>query len=381
MIKTFFKRIHLYLGLAAGLVIMTNCLTGAVLVLEEEWQHIFNKERYYVESGTPAVPIDRIVKNLEELVPGAKVGSVKIYTGDASRTVELSYKLKGKQKKDKSKKPKNGPENNWRAFANPYTGDIIDRYDVRKSFFFKVLSMHRWLLAEDTGKLITGISTTIFLFIIITGLIIWWPANKNILKQRLKIKTDAGWKRTNHDWHVVLAFYCSIFLFIAAFTALAWSFKWFNNGIYYVTNSPLKNPEPPKSVVPADGKRIGFDDALAAARVNPAEVISFNINATKDEDGVFSVSVLRKSAAHETATDVYYVDAYSGNPLGKLLYTDKSLGAKVRSAFKPIHTASIFGLSSKIIGFIVCLLGFTFPITGYIMWWNRTRKKRGKERI
>jgi uncharacterized iron-regulated membrane protein len=33
-------------------------------------------------------------------------------------------------------------------------------------------------------------------------------------------------------------------------------------------------------------------------------------------------------------------------------------------------------MPSKIIAFIVCLLGTTFPVTGVIMWLNRTRKKK-----
>lgn len=376
MVKFFFRRIHLYLGLAAGLVIMTTCFTGAILAFEEELQHVFNKERYYVQPGTVKVPIDRMVKNLEELVPGAKVGSVKVFLNDAGRTVELTYKLKAKGKKDKAQKPKGGgQENNWKAFANPYTGAIIDRYEVRKSFFAQVLNVHRRLLADDTGKLIVGISTLIFLFIIITGIILWWPANKNILKQRLKIKTDASWKRTNHDWHIVLGFYCSIILFTFAFTGLAWSFKWFNNGIYYVTNSPLKNPEPPKSVVPADGKRIGFDNAVAAVAEHLGDAISFNINAPKEDSGVYSISLLKINASNETASDAYYVDAYSGKPAGQLLYADKSTGAKVRSLFKPIHTASIFGWPSKLLALLVTLVGTSLPVTGFIMWWNRKWRK------
>ena len=38
--------------------------------------------------------------------------------------------------------------------------------------------------------------------------------------------------------------------------------------------------------------------------------------------------------------------------------------------------AGIFGLPSKILGFIVCLCGITFPITGLIMWINRLRAER-----
>jgi uncharacterized iron-regulated membrane protein len=51
-------------------------------------------------------------------------------------------------------------------------------YSYRTTFFYSVFALHRWLLAGDTGKLIVGISTSIFLFILITGIILWWPGKQ-----------------------------------------------------------------------------------------------------------------------------------------------------------------------------------------------------------
>lgn len=394
--KVFWRRIHLYLGLAAGLVIMVTCLTGAILVFEEELQHASAKERYYVQPTTQRLPLEKLIANLRSKMPKAKVTGVRVYS-NAMRTVELSVRPDNKEKgkenvKPEEPKPEGGKEKDMgkeadkkkeggglRAYANPYTGEIIEVVDNRKTFFFKVMSLHRWLLADDTGKMIVGVSTIIFLFIIITGIILWWPANVRILKQRLKIKTDASFKRVNHDLHLVLGFYSAIFLFVFAFTGLAWSFKWFNDGIYKVTGSPLKNPEPPKSLVLADSvKKIGFDKVLSIISTTQPEVKYYNINAPKEKDEVYMVSVLRNDAAHETATDAYYIDAYSGTIAGKLLFKDRSTGAKVRSTFKPVHTGAIFGTTSKIIALLACLIGFILPVTGIIMWINRAFKKSGK---
>jgi uncharacterized iron-regulated membrane protein len=176
--------------------------------------------------------------------------------------------------------------------------------------------------------------------------------------------------------HMVFGFYSAIFLFIFAFTGLAWSFEWFNNGIYKVTISPLKNPPPPKSVFVADAKRISFDEALATAKTIYTNTEFFSLAMPKDSSEAVSVSALSKNAVHESATDAVYIDQYSGEVLGQLEFKNKSLGAKVRSTFKPVHTGSIWGTPSKIIAFIVCLFGVTFPITGTIMWMNRTRKKK-----
>src|SRR5687768_14810080 len=99
--KVFFRNIHLYLSLAAGLVILIACLTGAILVFEKELMEAFNKERYYVTAAGPAMPLDELVENVKRKMPKAKIGSVKVYS-DASRSVEIGVSLPEKDG-DKSK--------------------------------------------------------------------------------------------------------------------------------------------------------------------------------------------------------------------------------------------------------------------------------------
>lgn len=383
--KVFFRRIHLYLGLAAGLVILTCCLTGAILVFEKDLQMMLNKNRYYVAAGQTKLSIDQLVKNVKTNFPGARINGVKIYE-DASRSAEINVAFtpkrnekvpaSGSNAERKAATPQRQP--GFTIFINPYSGQVLEKYSYRETWFYKVFALHRWLLGSEggIGKLIVGFSTLIFLFILITGVILWWPKTRQRLKQRLKIKWSGGWKRINHDMHLVFGFYSAIFLFIFAFTGLAWSFEWFNKGIYKVTNSPLKAPPPPKSGFVADVARISFDKALAAAKTTYPDAAFYNISMPKDSTETVSITALGKKAAHESATDAVYLDQYSGEVLSKLEFGDRSLGARVRSSFKPIHTGSIWGTPSKIIAFIVCLLGVSFPVTGVIMWINRTKKKK-----
>ena len=96
-------------------------------------------------------------------------------------------------------KPQRNP--GFTIFVNPYTGEILEKYSYRETFFYKVFALHRWLLGGEgsVGKYIVGISTFIFLFILVTGLILWWPKTKKVLQQRLRVKWTAGWKRLNHE--------------------------------------------------------------------------------------------------------------------------------------------------------------------------------------
>jgi len=60
-IKIFFRRIHLWLSLAAGAVILICCLTGALLVFQKELEQAFHHNRYFVEQGKQKLSLDQCV--------------------------------------------------------------------------------------------------------------------------------------------------------------------------------------------------------------------------------------------------------------------------------------------------------------------------------
>ncbi len=364
--KTLFRTIHLYLSLVSGIFIMMACFTGSILVFEEELQHSINHDRYYVQQQAELqLPVGTVLDGFRSTYGDPKISGVKVYT-DPSRNIEIAFTKPEKGEKSSPKR--------LTAFADPYTGKIIEIYSYSDSFFSTVEDLHRRLLGTDIGKLIMGTSTLLFLFIMITGVILWWPKTKAMLKQRSSIKWKASWKRLSHDLHHALGIYTVIFLFIFAFTALAWSFQWFNDGIYKVTNSSKEPIKPPTSSIVDSLEKAGIDDVLADAYTRVPNAVFYNISLPKDSSAVFGVNVLSRTAIHETATDNHYYDQYSGAYLKTVAFGDRPIGQQTRASFKPIHISSIFGLPSKILGFLVCLIGTTCPITGVIMWLSRIKK-------
>lgn len=394
--KTLFRNIHLYLSLVAGLVIMIACLTGAILVFEKELQEIFNQERYYVENPGKRLEITQLVDAVAKQQPEAKLASVRLYTNPL-KTVEVGITIPEKDKdsgekkapkeKGKTEKEKISQSGTLKpthiAYVNPYTAQVIEVHSPKKSFFTKTMALHRWLLGSNggIGKYIVGVSTFLFMFILISGVILWWPKTRRIFLQRINVKWDGNWKRLNHDLHLVFGFYSAIFLFIFAFTAMSWSFEWFNKGIYKVTNTSPILPDPPLSNYDADNSPITIDDAFIAASSVAQQSVYYQLLIPKDSVSVFTVVTLPANVRPNEA-DTYYIDQFSGKIAGELKHADRNLGQRLRTNIKPLHTASIFGIPSKIIGFIVCLLGCTFPVTGIIMWLNRLKtEKRTLKRI
>lgn len=373
--KNIFRTIHLYLSLAAGLVIAVVCFTGAMLVFEKEIQGFAESEKRQVEVGDRHLPLSDLTSVVKKNLENVQVNSIKIY-GGSDKSIEVGFSIdERKIDKQDEKGERNREGQNKTAFVNPYTGEWLGQSEGRSPFFATMFSLHRWLLAGDTGKLIVGVSTVIFLFILITGIILWWPKTKEMIKSRLTMNWSFGWKRTNHDLHIVLGFYSAVFLFVFAFTGLAWSFKWFNDGIYWITNSENIRKEPPKSLFIDNASMISIDSVFQSITQRNVEYEFVSITFPKNKEGVFSATLLTKNAAHERATDQIFIDQYSGKIISENLYSDRNLGQRVRSVLYPIHVGSIAGMPGRIIGFVVCLLGVTFPITGVILWINRLRKK------
>lgn len=348
---------------------MITCLTGAILVYETELQQLFHPKRYFNQSlSQPSLPADSLISIAENTLR-VKAKSIKIYE-DAGRNAEIT--IPSNSATTANIPVKRAPTEI--VFIHPKTGAIIEVYNHRKSFFFQVMSLHRWMLSGETGKWIVGTCTLLFLFILITGIVLWWPKNKAILLQRLKWKTRSGFKRMNYDYHVVLGFYSSIFLFVLAGTGLAWSFEWFNKGIYTLTRSTMVQSKP---VIVAQGEPISGRVASAIVLVKQqASAPYYQIALPPGPENTMSVSVLQPNYRTEVEKDVYHVNPYTNRIVSVERFADKNTGQKIRAQFKPVHTASVFGQPSKLIGFAVCLLGTFFPASGIIIWWNRTRKNR-----
>ena len=123
----------------------------------------------------------------------------------------------------------------------------------------KMMRLHRWLLDEYKrdgsfawGKTIVGYSTLVLVIIIISGLVIWYPRNKKVLKNRLKIKTKAGWFRFPVRSTCLRRFYAALLCFVLALTGLTWSFGWYRDAFYTVfgISTTSKQTHAPASASP-----------------------------------------------------------------------------------------------------------------------------------
>ena len=338
--KKFFAKIHLWLSIPFGIIIAIVCLTGAILVFEAEILEFCYPSRYFVKEikSEPLSPATLMDTAREQLPDSIKINGIRV-SSDPKRTYQLI--LPGKKAA---------------CFINPYTGEITG-IDDGKGFFMKIMRLHRWLLDEYKrdgsfawGKTIVGYSTLVLAIIIISGLVIWYPRNKKALKNRLKIKTKAGWFRFLYDLHVSGGFYAALLLLILALTGLTWSFGWYRDAFYtaFGISTTSKQTHAPTSAVPQK---------------------------TAGERGSKKHPKTDYTQWAEVLADRYSFDPATGKITEIQLYKDLPKSAKIRGWIYSVHAGTWGGLTTRILSCLVSLLGAVFAITGYYFWIKKKLRK------
>ena len=360
-LKKVFQQLHLYIGLLFGLIFLTVCITGMLLSFEKELTPLLWPKEQRVVALKNRRPVDAIVSGARDIFPDKRLFRIEI-PADPAR----SYRIQYGSKKEKY----------WYAYINPYTGEVLSKGAQAERFFQRVLDIHRFLLMDKIGTTITGISAIAALFLAISGIYLWWPKNKQLLKQRLKISMSASTKRKVWDFHAVGGFYSALFLLIFTLTGLTWSFDWYNKQFFRLFGADIKTIKEkvknPTSEIP-----VGFSPLETMyQQINNLYPDPGNILMTFPNQENLAFSLTKESfAGGLLQINQAYFDSRSGkliknNPMNKL-----PLAEQMRKMVKPIHVGSVFGLPSKIILFLAVSLAATLPITGLWIWLNKRNKK------
>lgn len=440
-IRKLFNDLHLWFGLISGIVVFVVCITGTIYVYNTEIREAAAPKYYHVNSEDKGrIAPDSLLHIAQQGIQGKIVG-MKIPV-DQERTVAFLYsksKKEGEGKSDKERAEKKetataiGKKTDRGAIAveggnkssepkkeepkkqggrkpranqmmvNPYTAEIIgDANDIKNGtndFMQVMFGLHRWLLLNEIeepifegienrklGSWITGTATLLFLFGVISGMVIWFPNKLRGWKNGLSVKWSGNWKRINHDIHNTLGFYSCIILFLMSVTGPFWSFDWYRTG-WQKTWGTYENPTSIKeekakliSIYPiTGGKTMTIDETLVAInKVLPYDG-DVTINFPKDSSETISVLKNRVGFFAPSAGDKLTLDQYSGQILEKEIFREKTFSQRASASIKALHIGDIYGPFSKLLYFISCLIATSLPITGVLIWINKMKKKPSRK--
>lgn len=383
---TTFKKVnnwlHLWLGLISGIIVFIVCITGCIWVFNEEIEGLLEPETKIERQDKAVIMPSQLMQIAKAAYPDVKVSYANYQQG---RAINLGL---GERR---------GP--NITLKVNPYTGEIIAKEVHKKgeaNFFRWVLNGHRFLwLPFEIGRPIVNYGTLVFVILLITGLVWWYPKKwtQSTVDKSFKIKWGASFKRVNLDLHNVLGFYSLLFLLAIAMTGMVYGIKWYSQSLYWATSGGKS--------LPGREREISSDSLMAGKFYTPQQAIDKAwlkvISENPKSEGFyysFPDTAKAKSSIYVTiypnSGQFYNNRSYSfdQHTLKELLkdevygatYEKAAFGTKLRKMNYDIHVGSILGFPGKVLAFLSSLIGASLPVTGFLVWWGRKGfGKKGKK--
>jgi uncharacterized iron-regulated membrane protein len=355
---------HLAAGAAAGLVVLIMCVTGVALTYEKQLVEWSDRRAWTAPSpDARRLPPETLLAKVVEAQPGAAPTGLTLRADSAApATVTL----------DANK--------SW--LVDPYTGAIIGEPPAALRGFFRTMtSWHRYLAMQGerraTGRMFTGASNLLFLFIVLSGMYLWLPRMWTWLqfKHVLWFRRGLPGKARDFNWHNVIGIWSAVPLAIVVAGAVPISYPWASDLVYRLAgDAPPPRPGGPGAALPAGSRNprderrrdVSFDGVNAGWERAAAHVAQWR-----------SITV---RIGGERAPLVYTVDTgYGGQPdkRGTLTvsrttggvetwetFEALSPGRRLRSWLRFAHTGEIYGLTGQTIAGLVSFGGAVLVYTG-----------------
>jgi uncharacterized iron-regulated membrane protein len=368
-LKYWIGKIHLWLGLASGLIVVFLGITGCMLAFEREIESVTTGYRYIKNEQQPFLPPSALKAQAQQALPGKLPHSVSYFPED--RAAEVAFFAAE-------------PSYYYIVYLNPYSGKVLKVKNMDRDFFRIILMGHYYLwLPPAVGQPVVAGATLIFVIMLITGLVLWWPRNHAARKQRFTVKWNARWRRVNYDLHNVLGFYITWIILITALTGLVMGFQWFAKAVYWTASggkSQVAYYEPFSKKAPrVTAGAIPATDRIwekMKAEYPHAQMIEVHF---PESDTASIGAVANPDIATYWKQDIRYFDRHTLEEIpvthayGR--FAAASAADKLTRMNYDIHVGAILGLPGKIMAFCASLVAASLPVTGFYIWWGRRHKK------
>ncbi|SDR69195.1 Uncharacterized iron-regulated membrane protein [Gillisia sp. Hel1_33_143] len=348
------NKFHLYLGLSCGILASISGLTGSMYVWQPEITADLNPNLLKVDS-IENISEEELLKTSLALYENQKDTVAKIFLPyREQQTISIVY------------------NNGQTLYYHPKNGKVLGQKSASISFFEDLLNIHRTLGIPKIGKYIVGGSALLFfLFLLTSGLFLWWKKYKLNFNKGIKIKWKRNRKRFNYDVHKTLGF-----LFFLPLLIMAFSGGYFTYNTYYKEGFKLVDTISANNTLK---KRIEVGSALDVKDLlkNPDKQYSLRaIYLPKDPNDAyqfryikdrFIVSGLRK-------TKELKVDQ-NDKVINETSFDSDPISEQIAAQMYPIHIGEISGLLGRILVFISGFVPIILFITGLRFYYFRAYKK------
>jgi uncharacterized iron-regulated membrane protein len=358
-LRQFWRRLHLWIGLAGGIIFVLLGLTGSALVYQDEILSLLYPRQMRVTVGETAAP-SRILAAAQSALPagGGRVVSLR-YPENPGRPIQAMIEHGGERRT---------------LLVDPASATLLGPLPGGETFSV-LLELHSRLMLQALGREIVGWIGVVLAISAITGLILWWPQPRlRAWKQALMLKwRNMSWQRRSFDLHKVGGAVIAVPMLLIALSGSMITFREPLLPLMAALGGiPQARPtaRPPNQSLALENAH--SLDALVdeALRQIPGARLVF-VSPPARPGGATRIRLRQPDEIHQNGRSYVLLDA-AGTVLDLQRVSELPAANMVFDQLPyPLHTGYMFGEAGRFVVFIAGILPLLLFVTGLVIWLRR----------
>ena len=386
---------HLAVGVVVGLAVLVMSATGTALAFQRQildWSA--SRHMAAPAAGAERLPLDTLLARARAELPiDQNVSSVTVKP-DLTAPVTLGLAARRY------------------AFVDPYTGHVLPASQGLQTFYFEMERWHRALgmgegLRGKPGVSISGASNLGFLFLILSGVALWFPRRLSwrAFRAVLLFERRASGRRRDWNWHHVLGIWTAPVLVLLVLSGVFISYQWptalleraFGEAPPAAASSGAASSGAASSGAagagaagargagasgPARGAGTGggtapvalgisLDTVHAAAAAHTAGWQSVQIRLPRSAEAPITASVSTTTSVRPDQRVALSFHPTSAAMSVEPGYVSLGTARKLRGWVRGVHTGEAAGAAGQALAAIACLAAVVLVWTGIALAWRR----------
>ncbi len=369
--RTLIFWLHLAAGILAGSIVLMMSVTGVALTYEKQMVEWADRRAFEAPppSERTALSPETLLMSVRQARPGSAPTSLTLRSHpEAPATLVL--------------------DGEGSLLVDPYSGAIVGPPPTGLRNFFRTMTVwHRWLAMEGpgraTGKAITGAANLAFLFLVLSGIYLWFPRiwNKVQFRNVLWFRRGLSAKARDFNWHHVIGFWSLVPLAIVVAGAVPISYSWASRMVYRVAGEEPPGPTPRRSPSSSAGDAAtvleshmtgpGIDDLFARAAGRVPEWRTMTLRLPREVGAALVVAIDEGYGGQPQKRTTLTAASPAGGAEKWETFSDMSAGRKLRSWTRFAHTGEYYGITGQTIAGLVSAAAVVLLWTGVALSYRR----------
>ncbi|RYY29381.1 MAG: PepSY domain-containing protein [Sphingomonadales bacterium] len=349
-LRLFWLRLHRWIALTAMLAVLAIAITGMSLVWRGPVERMFHGDRFPQSSAPSTASPSAMLAAAAQALPAsnpplqiqfAPPGGAAVVTGVANGPPIIGI----------------GPPRRPRVWIDPADGAVLSVSDGSPDYIFIAKAIHGHMLIAPIGRWLMALVGLSLLFLAGTGLWLWWPGRKNIVKS-LKWRKQLS---KSMNLHRIVGPLASLGLIAQSFTGIFMALPWL---LSIGTNTPARPPAA-KPSKPLAAPQRDADAALAAATplAGGKRIVSIQLPTEATPRWTLALA----GGASVAVDDLNGAATFRPAP-------PAAAGADAREAVAALHEGE-YGLLHKLLLTATGAALALYAITGILLWTQGRKRK------